>query len=342
MSPPPRRAVTLDDVARHVGVSARTVSRVVNDEGGCTEATRLRILAAIDELGYRPNLMARGLIRRHSDTVGLINLEMLDPFFPEVADGVERAVREDGQTLFLANTSGDRERQRRALTSLLGHGVDGAIVFPTKDGIDDLIDFAGKGLPIVVVNVPVEGHRITSVTAEIRSGAELAVGHLIAGGRRRIIALIDETARHNSTPSRREAGYRATLAAAGRTGPDDQLVIEIPNSLEGGRIGIDRAFALPDPPDAVFAYNDLIAIGALQRALELGIRIPDDLAIVGFDDIMMCEAMTPKLTSVRIDRDRLGRVAVESLRALIDDGTAPTRHLAVELIVRDSTGWTDV
>lgn len=338
MSSSARRAVTLDDVARRVGVSARTVSRVVNDEGGCTEETRARILDAIDELGYRPNLMARGLIRRRSDTIGLINLEMLDPFFPEVADGIERAARDIGRTMFLANTGGDLGHQQRALTSLLGHGVDGAIVFPTKDGLDGLVEFAAKEFPIVVVNVEVEAPRISSVAAEIQNGAAMAVTHLIDGGRQRIAALLDETARHGAAPSRRETGYRDTLRAHGRS-VDENLIIEVANSLDGGRAGIDRALALPDPPDAVFAYNDLIAIGALQRALEVGLSVPDDIAIVGFDDIMMCEAMTPTLTSIRIDRDQLGRVAVDTLCALVEEGAAPSRRLPVELVVRDSTGW---
>ncbi len=124
--------VTLDDVARHVGVSARTVSRVVNDEGGCTAETRARILAAIEALGYRPNLMARGLIRRRSDTIGLIAAELLDPFFPEIAEGVERAAHRLHRTMFLASTNNDRDRQRFALASLQGHGVDGVIVFPAS------------------------------------------------------------------------------------------------------------------------------------------------------------------------------------------------------------------
>lgn len=338
MSSRTRRAVTLDDVARLVGVSARTVSRVVNDEGGCTEETRTRILDAIDELGYRPNMMARGLSRRRSDTIGLINLEMLDPFFPEVADGIERALSDIGRTMFLANTGGDRGRQQRALTSLLGHGVDGAIVFPTKDGIDDLIEFAAKEFPIVVVNLEVESDRISSVSAEIHHGAVMAVRHLLDGGRRRIAALIDETARHGATSSRRESGYRSALREAGRE-VDDDLVIAVANSLDGGRAGIERAMALAEPPDAVFAYNDLIAIGALQRAMQLGMSVPDDIAVVGFDDIMMCEALTPTLTSVRIDRDQLGRVAVETLQALVAADSAPSRRLPVELVVRDSTGW---
>lgn len=331
-----RRTVTLDDVARHVGVSARTVSRVVNEEGGCTETTRLRIMQAIDELGYRPNLMARGLIRRRSDTIGLVNIQMRDPFFPEFADGVERAASDMGRTMFLASSGGDSARQHRALMSLVGHGVDGAIVFPAGGALDELVEFAKNEIPIVVVNVEVQADRISSVSAEIQTGARLAVDHLLAGGRRRIALLVDRNAMNLPIPARRFVGYREALERAGEP-LDPELVIEVHNSIEGGRAGAERALSIRPRPDAIFAYNDLIAIGALQRSLASGLAVPDDVAIVGFDDITMCAAMTPQLSSVRIDRDQLGRTAVEMLQTLVEDEATPARRLPVELIVRGSS-----
>jgi LacI family transcriptional regulator len=330
--------VTLEDVARVVGVSARTVSRVVNDEGGCTPETRERILAAIEEVGYRPNLMARGLIRRRSDTIGLVTAEMLDPFFPEFADGVQRASEGLGRTMFLANTNVDRARQSRALTSLQGHGVDGVIVFPAAGTEPDLINVAADGLPIVVVNTEIDAPNIAVVTNDIRGGGLLAVDHLVARGRRRIALLIDVTARRHTSPSRREAGYRAALAAAGIPF-DESLVVEAPNSLDGGRQGARELLARDVRPDAVFAYNDLMALGAMQELLTSGIRVPDDVAVVGFDDISMCEAVTPRLTSVRIDRDLLGRTAVEQLQALLEHpgDRVPPIHLPVSLVIRESS-----
>ena len=332
---PKGSTVTLADVAKRVGVSARTVSRVVNNEGGCTEETRNRILAAIDELGYRPNLMARGLTRRRSDTIGLVTLEMQDPFFPEFAEGVDRAADAIGRTMFLASSGGDRQRQQRALASLMGHGVDGAVVFPASGSRSDLQQLAAE-LPIVVVNQQIESAGISSVSADIRSGAESAVDHLIDRGRRRIALLIVGDARREATPSRREFGFRDAHRA--RSLPvDEALVIEVDNSLDGGRSGAERALALPDRPDAIFAYNDVIAIGALQQCLSYDLSVPEDMAIVGFDDIMMCEAMTPTLTTVRIDRDRLGRAAVEMLQRLVDTGSAESELVPVELIVRASS-----
>lgn len=334
----PTGAVTLADVAGHVGVSARTVSRVVNDEGGCTPETRDRILDAIAELGYRPNLMARGLIRRRSDTIGLVAAEMLDPFFPEIAEGVRAAAASIGRTIFLVSTDSDRVRQHRALTSLLGHGVDGVIVFPARDSHGDLIRFAADGLPIVVVNDEIEAPGIAVVTAEIQNGATLAVDHLVRHGRTRVAMLIDRSAKREERPSRRELGYRASLQKSGTaTSPD--LIIEVDNSIAGGRAGAEELLRHERRPDAIFAYNDVIAIGALQHLITHGVSVPDDVAVVGFDDITMCEGVTPRLTSVRIDRDLLGRTAVEALQALADargDHIAP-RRLGVELVVRESS-----
>lgn len=329
------KAVTLADVAKHVGVSARTVSRVVNGEGGCTETTRARIVAAIDELGYRPNLMARALIKRKSDTIGLINLEMLDPFFPEFAEGVERAAAEIGRTMFVGSSGGDRDRQNKMLSSFLGHQVDGAIVYPAADSVNDLARFARNGLPIVTVNTELDAPGISSVTAEIENGAALAVTHLLDSGRRRIALLIEAKAETAPRKSRRMTGYQAALQSAELQ--PDEYVLAVENSFAGGRDGARRALALPDRPDAIFAYNDVIAVGALQHCLAHGVRVPDDLAIVGFDDITICEVMTPALSSVRIDRDLLGRCAVDALRQLADTGVAESKRLPVELVVRDSS-----
>lgn len=310
----------------------------MNDEGGCTPETRDRILDAIAELGYRPNLMARGLIRRRSDTIGLVAAEMLDPFFPEIADGVQAAAESIGRTIFLVSTNSDRIRQHRALTSLLGHGVDGVIVFPARDSHDDLVRFAGDGLPIVVVNDEIEAPGIAVVTAEIQHGATIAVDHLVQRGRTRVAMLIDRTARHSDRPSRREVGYRTSLQKAGVL-VDPDLIIEVDNSVAGGRAGAEELFGDQPRADAIFAYNDVIAIGALQHLVTHGLAVPDDVAVVGFDDIAMCEAVTPRLTSVRIDRELLGRTAVETLQVLADargDHIAP-RRLDVELVIRESS-----
>jgi LacI family transcriptional regulator len=328
-----RGVVTLDDVARRVGVSARTVSRVVNDQGGCTPATRERILAAIDELGYRPNLLARGLLTNRSDTIGLVGAEMADPFFTELADGVQRAARELRRTMFFASTDRDAVRQAQVLSSLYGHGVDGVIVFPAAGSEADILATAANGLPVVLVDRELSGHNIAVVNNDLRAGGLLATEHLIRSGRRRIAMATDENTLHDQAGERRQAGYRDALGSAGMA----ERLVSGANTVDGGRACARQLLASGDRPDAVFVFNDLMALGVLQELGRSGITVPGDIAVVGFDDIAMCDAVAPRLTTVRIDRDRLGRVAVEQLQSLRDrPGGADPVCLDVELVVRES------
>jgi LacI family transcriptional regulator len=335
-----RAVVTLADVAAHVGVAPRTVSRVVNDQGGCSAETRQRILEAIDELGYRPNLMARSLLTNRSDTIGLVGRELVDPFFTELADGVQRAARALGRTMFFASTDEDPARQSQVLTSLQGHGVDGVILFPAIGTEPDLVRLARFGLPLVLINhsVLVKGRNIATIQADLRGGALCAVRHLVERGRRRIAFMADSTSSSRQPNPRRLGGYRAGLAQAGLR-VDSSLVIDTANTVEGGREAVRRLMSLRRKPDAILAYNDVMAIGALHELQELGAAVPTDVAVVGFDDIAMCTAVRPRLTTVSIDRALLGARAVDLLQGLLErpDGIRAPIPFPVELIVREST-----
>lgn len=337
-----RGVVTLADVADEVGVSPRTVSRVVNGQGGCSEETRLRIEAAIEDLGYRPNLLARGLLTNRSDTIGLVGPNLFDPFFTELADGVQRAARRDNRTMFFASTDDDARRQAQVVASFHGHGVDGVIVFPAPGSSPDLIRTASLGLPVVLINHELDGPNIATVQSDLVSGGRLAVEHLLSRGRRRIaMATEARTLIHQEQP-RRQRGYREALEAAGIP-LDPDLLATASDTVDGGRRCARQLMSLADPPDAIFAYNDLMAIGVLQELHRLGISVPDQVAVVGFDDIALCDAVIPRLSTIRIDRDQLGQVAVDTLWRLRDDPdatTSPTTSpdlLPVELVVRDSS-----
>lgn len=327
---------TLHDVARRVGVSPRTVSRVVNDQGGFSDATRARVMDAIAEVGYRPNLLARGLITRRSNTFGLVVAEMADPFFTEFADGVQMASRAVGRTMFLASTDNDRARQREVLRSFWSHAVDGIIIFPVRGTEREVSDLANSGTPIVAIDYPYPIAGVGSISADLHDGAVRAVRYLLATGRRRV-AMISHDPPEANWPQRREAGYREAMAAAGVA--VDGLLVHGPNTVDGGRHATERLLARRPDVDAVFAYNDLMAIGALRALQAAGRAVPADVAVVGFDDIAICEVISPRLTTVRIDRDQLGRAAVDLLSRLIDDPKTELQppSLGVELVVRDST-----
>ncbi len=329
------REATLHDVAGKVGVSPRTVSRVVNDEGGYSPETRKKVLAAIEELRYRPNMVARALITKRSGTVGLVGGDMTDPFFPALAEGIQHRAREAGQTMFFASTGSDPDRQAEVLRSFWARAVDGVIVFPALDSIDQLTDYGRRGLPIVVVDDLVEAPNVACVLFDLAEGGRLAAQHLLSVGRRRM-GVISATV---SPPRRRhrERGFVAALTEA----DGDHLpavTAEADPTVRGGEAGFAELLSLMPDLDGIFAYNDLVAIGAMRAAAASGRRVPDDIAVVGCDDIEMSTYITPALTTIRLDRGRLSNEAVAALGDLID---APAQRrppvvLPVELVARES------
>ena len=328
------KVATLHDVARKVGVSPRTVSRVVNDEGGYSQATRERILEAIEELRYRPNLLARGLISGRSGTVGLVGRDMSDHFFAATANGIQQTAREAGRTMFFASTGGDADRQGEVLNSLWSHAVDGVVVFPVAGSNDQLADYGRRGLPVVVVDDSVDAPNIACVGFDFEAAARLGVQHLLDTGRRRI-AMVASTL-SPPTGRDRERGFHASVAQA-----DDargELVRAQP-TVAGGEAALGQLLELQPDLDGIFAHNDLAAIGAMRAARAHARRVPEDLAVVGVGDIDISALVTPALTTIGLDPARLVRAATRALHQLIDTpGHRPDPAvLPVELVVRQST-----
>ena len=330
------REVTLRDVATEVGVSPRTVSRVVNDESGFSEATRQKVLDAVELLGYQPNMLARGLITRRSGTVGLVGGEMTDPFFPALAEGIQRIARESGRTMFFASTNSDPQRQADVLKSLWSHAVDGVIVFPALDTIEQLTGYARRGLPIVIVDDQTDAANLACVSFDLGAGAGLAARHLLDTARRSIgmiASVLSPPGRRN-----RERGFLRAMRESG-IGYSPPEVVRVHPTVEGGESGLHELLDRRPDIDGLFAYNDLVAIGAMRAAKARGRGVPDDIAIIGCDDIEMSSLVTPSLTTVRLDRPRLSEEVTRALHELID-APGTTRDpvvLPVELIVRGST-----
>lgn len=321
-----KRDATLHDVARAVGVSPRTVSRVVNREGGFSANTEARVREAITALGYRPNLLARGLIQGRSGTLALIGPTMTDPFFPELAEGVQRAARAHGLTMFLASTDGDPEQQRDVLDRLQQYAVDGAIIFPVAETAGEVAALTDLGLRVVTIDLPSIRPDVPTVRSAIADGARQAVSHLRARDCKRIVFL-------NGNPNpggRREQGYQAIVG-------DEAAVFVADATSEGGATAMRDALDRLPGLDGVFAYNDLMAIGALGVLAERGLAVPDDVAVVGFDDIAVSAVLHPSLTTVGLDLARIGTEAVNCVVAM-SNGEAPPAEtvIPVELVVRDS------
>ncbi|MEO0494045.1 MAG: LacI family DNA-binding transcriptional regulator [Actinomycetota bacterium] len=321
-----KRDATLHDVAALVGVSPRTVSRVVNGEGGFSAATEAKVRAAIEKLGYRPNLLARGLIRGRSGAIALVGPTMTDPFFPELAEGVQQAAREQKLTMFMASTDADLDHQRTVIETLHAYAIDGAIVFPVRESDTQLAQLAASGFRMITIDLPVAIENAPNIRSDIEDGARQAVTHLVEQGRRRI-AFVDGS---HGPGGRRLFGFRGVVGAHA---PTSHAAPTAAGGMEAMRDLLER---VPDL-DGVFAYNDLMAIGALRVLAETGRRVPDDVAVVGFDDISFSAIINPALTTVRLDRARIGREAVAQVVALTEgEWVPPETWIPVELVVRES------
>lgn len=324
------RPSTLHDVAAVVGVSPRTVSRVVNDQGGFSEATRDRVMTAVRELRYRPNVMARGLITRRSNTVAFIAPVLNDPFFPEVAEGVQRAAAGVGLTMLFALSNNDADTQTDVLSRLEAHAPDGVIIFPTRRIIDHLVPHLDRGMRMVIIDSEIDHPNATCVVSDLRSGTHEAVGQLLQRGCRQL-AMISSTLSEDAL-QRRESGFRESVPDTMQT-----IVHPVDPTFEGGRLAVAELLELHPQIDGIFAYNDVVAIGAIQALQAAGRSVPHDVAVVGCDDIAMGTVVSPSLTTIAIDGDRLGSEAVRALVALVEDDPIDSpRVLPVELIVRES------
>jgi LacI family transcriptional regulator len=326
---------TLRDVAQEAGVSIKTVSRVVNNQGEISEATRQRVLVAIEKLGYRPSKVARALVTQRTDTIGLVLGDITNPFFPEVARGVLDIAEPLGYDVFLCNSDGDHQREVRILHSLADHAVDGIIIFPTFSLENVLDEVAVPGRPLVSVNRPFDGPWASSVMMHSYCGAKKAVNHLLARQHRAIAMIAGQTS--DAPRLQRIKGYRDALLEHDVPVREEWILPGAPIQARGRESACELLQCYPEIT-AIFAYNDLLALGALQACKELGRRVPEDCAIIGFDDIPLADSISPALTTVRVDKYELGRQAMNRLLQML---TEPGIELApvwmdVELVVRQS------
>ncbi|MFM2106716.1 MAG: hypothetical protein RL338_1748 [Chloroflexota bacterium] len=327
---------TVSDVARAAGVSTATVSRVLNSPGLVAEATRHRVLAAVGELGYLPNVAARRLAGAETGTLGLLLPELSGPFFSELLSGVEEAARAAGLHLLVAATEPD-DTDAPLAPPIDPRSVDGTIVLPhaVESGLVDQI--ARSGAPIVLVE---RTHpTLPTVSFDGAGGAAAAVRHLVRDhGARRVACLAGPAEAEASRI--REVAYAAELIAAGIE-PDPGLLRRGSWSEVDGRRLVDELVAEGRRFDALFAVNDETAIGAIRGLERAGLRVPEDVRVVGFDDVPLAGWMRPALTTVAAPPRLLGRTAVEALLALIDGRASPAAvMIPTSLVVRATCGCT--
>lgn len=344
-----RRQATLSDIAETVGVAPMTVSRVINDSGYVSEETRKKVLQAVKDLNYRRNGLARNLKRQFTETVGLVLGDISNPYSTELARSVRETLVNQGFSLFICISEHSAKEDILAFESLANHSVDGIIVATraNEGGDEYLRGIVESNIPVVVIGRDFQHEEVDFVSPDNLRGGFEATQHLIDLGHKRI-GFIGASLKGGSSLKRLQ-GYLQALEKH-NIEIDERLVTgrnedisEVPgySTEEIGFEGMKRLLSLPNPPTAVFARNDFTAIGAMSAINDAGLKIPEDIAIVGFDDISLAVRTSPSLTTVRQPMRLEGQLAAEMLLERIEGKEKIARRekiLNCELIVRESTG----
>lgn len=327
---------TIYDVARLANVSPATVSRVLNDRSDVNPELAKRVRASVQMLDYRPNSVARNLRRRVAAVWALIISDIENPHFTALVRGVEDVASSNGYSVVLCNSDEELAKERSYVDVALAERMAGVVISPSSDrdsAIGPLID---GGIPVVTIDRRLRNSPADSVVVTNKRGAQEATRHLIDAGYRRIACITGPT--RTTTASQRLAGYRAALREAG-IAQDPRLAMVADYKEVGGAQATQALLALPEPPDALFVANSLMTMGALGWLAEAGIAVPDQIGLVGFDDLPWSRLVHPRLTAVAQPTYDLGRTAAQMLVERVADPDSPVRSvtLPTSLVVRDSS-----
>ncbi len=331
--------VTRDDVARQAGVSPSTVSYVINNgPRSVSDSTKERVQKAINDLGYRPNAVARNLRRQRTSSLGLIIPDIINPYFAQVAQGIEAVAFERDFTVVFCHTKYSIDQELKYLDHLYDERAAGVLWVPATGEFEPAQRLLDYGLPVVLMDRVLDGIQIPAVVADNYRGGYIATEHLLSLGHRRIGCIARPVRLSHSLE--RVQGYQAALADAGIE-LDERLVAAGGFRLENGYEAIQYLLDLDDPPTAVFTYNDIMAIGAIRALKERGFEVPRDFSVVGYDDIPDAAYTCPALTTVRQAKYEMGAKGIELLIKIMDGEDVDPRteeRVDVELIVRETTG----
>jgi DNA-binding LacI/PurR family transcriptional regulator len=331
--------VTIYDIAKTAGVGKSTVANALTGKGKVSEATRQRVLLCAQELGYRPNMVARNLSQHKTLTIALVLPTIANPFYPEIIEAVENIMREhEYQTLF-CNTHGDFALGRQQMERLMSRWVDGYIIMGSSMDIADVTRYFQQGHPIVLCDWQENESPLGIPQADVdfyRAG-QLAAEHLLTLGHRRIAIIVDEPQQ-----TLRMEGFQSVLQTAGIPLPD--RLIQLGDSLlESGFIAAKKLLALQERPTAIFATTDWMALGAMEAVLDEGLRVPQDISIIGLDDIVVSAHLHPPLTTIAVPKSQLAKEATELLLNQIDENgnedLPESRLVEPYLVVRQSTSF---
>ncbi|TQQ20033.1 substrate-binding domain-containing protein [Vibrio cholerae] len=327
---------TMKDIARLAGVSTSTVSHVINKSRFVSDEIAERVNNAAQQLNYAPSALARSLKMNRTKTIGMLVTTSTNPFFGEVVKGVERSCYHQGYNLILCNTEGDNQRMKASINTLLQKRVDGLLLMcSTLEG--ERLDVFDRypDIPIVVMDWGPILFASDKIQDNSLQGGYMAAKHLIECGHKEIGCITGPLIRHQA--QMRYEGYKRALAEAGiAINPD--WIVESDFECEGGYQAFEKLYQSGKLPSALFVSNDMMAMGVIQAASQRGLRVPDDLSLIGYDDVHIAKFMTPALTTIHQPKYRLGKAAVDTLLYRLEnpDTTAQVVQLEPTLVVRNS------
>jgi len=329
--------VTIRDLASYLNLSPSTVSRALRDSPRVSEETKRRVLEAARELGYMPNILARGLAQATAEIIGCLILDLANPFFVTVVQAIEEAIDKKGYIAVVSETRREQEVEKRLVERLKTIRPAGLIITPVLKEIDHLLAFAQK-TPLVLVGR--ECHALSYVTVDNLYGGRVVGEYLISLGHTRI-GVIMSGEPYNFPEKDRVEGLRRVLKEAGLKLPDQWQLVGGRNDMESGLRAAKMWLELDERPSAVFAVTDLLAMGFIHGVRQAGAKVPDDVAVVGFDDIYFAPFFEVPLTTMALPKYEMGRIAVELLFDKIESGIKPANRidhiiLRPELVVRES------
>ncbi len=330
-----KKYITLKDIAKKAGVSVNTVSRALNNKPDISKETKKKIIQIAKELNYRKDFTASSLRRKESKIIGVILADSANPFYSEVLKGIEAASKDFGYNIILINSERNYEQEASAVNILLSRRIDGLLLSPVQEKIDDIKELISLKIPLVIFARHFEDLSVNEVRSDDIKAGYLATNHLIQRGAKNILMINGYL--HKSPAKLRLKGYKKALKEHNLP-VRDELIIVGDIGMEDGEKAVDEALSKKVSFDGIFAYNDMLALGAMKALKKKGIKIPKDTKIVGCDDILFSSVTTPSLTTIRVKKYEMGYEAFKLLiKVLKGRKKIEKKVLDVELVVREST-----
>lgn len=329
-------SVTIKTIAKLAGVSSAAVSKALNGHSDISDETKNKILKISKEIGYTPNAIARSLVTQKSNTIGLLIPNISTPIYAEIFKGLDNGARELGYSLFLCNTNDDIEIERDYVRNLMEKRVNGIIIAPVSENIDDIVDITRNSIPVIYIGGKVSDNMNNYVIVDNLYGSRLATEYLIQLGHKDIYMLTYN--KDTKTNRDRIAGYRAVMLE-NKIDPKVFIYHENCSRRECGYRQTIKLIESEDIPTAIFASNDMVALGVMEAALEKGLKIPDDISLIGYDDIVYASLPTIKLTTISQPKFEMGVLAIDLLFKMMNNFNVNDKHRRIvkpKLVIRNT------